>query len=66
MAEDCRFHAVAGPALYGRSFVGRDAVRTAFAAPPLPIAALIDPLHLRAFDALIRHLEQAPLASSQA
>ena len=33
MAEDCRFHAVAGPALYGRSFVGRDAVRTAFAAP---------------------------------
>lgn len=30
MAEDCVFHAVAGPDLQGRSFVGRDAVRTGF------------------------------------
>ncbi|MFO1219521.1 MAG: nuclear transport factor 2 family protein [Burkholderiaceae bacterium] len=31
MADDCAFHAVAGPDLYGRSFVGRDAVREGFA-----------------------------------
>lgn len=30
MADDCAFHAVAGPALLGRSFVGRDAVRAGF------------------------------------
>lgn len=30
MAEDCSFHAVAGPDLLGRSFVGRDAVREGF------------------------------------
>jgi ketosteroid isomerase-like protein len=31
MAEDCRFHAAAGPDLRGRSFVGREAVRAGFA-----------------------------------
>lgn len=30
MADDCAFHAVAGPDLLGRSFVGRDAVRAGF------------------------------------
>jgi len=30
MAEDCVFHAVAGPELFGRSFVGRAAVREGF------------------------------------
>ena len=30
MAEDCAFHAVAGPDLLGRSFIGRDAVRAGF------------------------------------
>jgi len=47
-------------------FPDADLVVALFGSHPLPIAALIDPLHLRAFDALIRHLEQAPLASSQA
>jgi len=31
MAEDCSFHAAAGPDLRGRSFVGREAVRVGFA-----------------------------------
>lgn len=31
MTEDCVFHAVAGPELLGRSFVGRAAVREGFA-----------------------------------
>ena len=31
MAEDCAFHATAGPDLRGRSFVGREAVRAGFA-----------------------------------
>jgi ketosteroid isomerase-like protein len=30
MADDCAFHAVAGPDLLGRSFVGREAVRQGF------------------------------------
>jgi steroid delta-isomerase-like uncharacterized protein len=30
MTDDCVFHAVAGPDLRGRSFVGRDAVREGF------------------------------------
>jgi ketosteroid isomerase-like protein len=30
MSEDCEFHAVAGPDLLGRSFVGRAAVREGF------------------------------------
>lgn len=30
MADDCTFHAAAGADLYGRSFVGRDAVRAGF------------------------------------
>ncbi len=30
MADDCSFHAAAGPELNGRSFVGREAVRAGF------------------------------------
>lgn len=30
MAEDCAFHAVAGPDELGRSFIGREAVREGF------------------------------------
>lgn len=30
MTDDCEFHAVAGPDLLGRSFIGRDAVRQGF------------------------------------
>jgi len=30
MADDCVFHAVAGPELFGKSFEGRDAVRAGF------------------------------------
>ena len=30
MTDDCEFHAVAGPELLGRSFIGRDAVREGF------------------------------------
>lgn len=30
MADDCEFHAVAGPDLLGASFVGREAVREGF------------------------------------
>jgi ketosteroid isomerase-like protein len=30
MADDCEFHATAGPDLLGRSFVGREAVRAGF------------------------------------
>ena len=30
MSEDCAFHAVAGPDLLGRSFVGTEAVRSGF------------------------------------
>lgn len=31
MADDCAFHAVAGPAKLGTSYVGREAVRAGFA-----------------------------------
>lgn len=31
MTDDCAFHAVAGPDLLGRSFIGRDAVAQGFA-----------------------------------
>ncbi|MFT3813609.1 MAG: nuclear transport factor 2 family protein [Acidovorax sp.] len=31
MDADCAFHAVAGPEVLGRSFIGRDAVRAGFA-----------------------------------
>ncbi len=30
MSDDCAFHAVAGPELLGRSFIGRDQVRQGF------------------------------------
>jgi len=30
MADDCVFHAAAGPDLFGRSFIGRSAVREGF------------------------------------
>ena len=48
MADDCAFHAVAGPDLLGRSFVGRDAVREGFrlAWQTFPDAAWLDGDHL--------------------
>lgn len=47
MADDCSFHAVAGPDLMGRSFVGREAVREGFqlAWQTFPDAAWLDPDH---------------------
>lgn len=47
MADDCAFHAVAGPDLLGRSFVGRDAVREGFvmAWTTCPDAAWVDGEH---------------------
>ncbi|NMG28549.1 nuclear transport factor 2 family protein [Aromatoleum evansii] len=47
MAEDCVFHAVAGPDLFGKSFVGRDAVRAGFqlAWQTFPDAAWLDGEH---------------------
>jgi ketosteroid isomerase-like protein len=44
MAEDCSFHAAAGPDLRGRSFVGREAVRAGFALAwqTFPDAAWVD------------------------
>jgi len=47
MAEDCVFHAVAGPALLGKSFEGRDAVRAGFqfAWQTFPDAAWLDGDH---------------------
>ncbi|MCC4118432.1 nuclear transport factor 2 family protein [Aromatoleum toluclasticum] len=47
MAEDCVFHAVAGPELFGKSFVGRDAVRAGFelAWQTFPDAAWLDGEH---------------------
>ncbi|MGE0331117.1 MAG: nuclear transport factor 2 family protein [Ramlibacter sp.] len=47
MAEDCVFHAVAGPELMGRSFVGREAVRAGFemAWASFPDAAWLDGDH---------------------
>lgn len=47
MSDDCVFHAVAGPDLMGRSFVGRDEVRQGFAAAwsTFPDAAWLDGQH---------------------
>lgn len=47
MTPDCEFHAVAGPDLLGRSFVGQDAVREGFqmAWQTFPDAAWIDGDH---------------------
>lgn len=47
MAEDCVFHAVAGPEVLGRSLVGRAAVREGFALAwqTFPDAAWLDAEH---------------------
>ena len=47
MHEACVFHAVAGPELFGRSFVGREAVREGFqlAWQAFPDAAWLDGEH---------------------
>lgn len=47
MAPECEFHAVAGPDLLGRSFVGRQAVREGFelAWATFPDAAWLDGVH---------------------
>ncbi|GAC1520947.1 MAG: nuclear transport factor 2 family protein [Collimonas sp.] len=47
MTDDCVFHAVAGPDLLGKSFVGRDAVRGGFelAWQTFPDAAWLEPVH---------------------
>lgn len=48
MSDDCAFHAVAGPDLLGRSFVGRAAVREGFqlAWQTFPDAQWLDGDHL--------------------
>lgn len=48
MTDDCQFHAVAGPDLFGRSFIGRDAVREGFqlAWQTCPDAAWVDGQHV--------------------
>lgn len=47
MDADCEFHAVAGPQVLGRSFIGRDAVREGFALAwqACPDAAWRDGVH---------------------
>lgn len=47
MSEDCEFHAVAGPELFGKSWVGRDEVRNGFAQAFInfPDAQWINPVH---------------------
>ena len=47
MADDCEFHAVAGPDQLGRSFIGRDAVRQGFMAAwqACPDASWTDGVH---------------------
>lgn len=47
IAEDCEFHAVAGPDLLGKSFIGREAVRAGFqlAWQTFPDAAWLDGEH---------------------
>lgn len=47
MTDDCEFHAVAGPDLMGRSFVGREAVSQGFqlAWQTFPDAAWLDGVH---------------------
>ncbi|MDO4636909.1 MAG: nuclear transport factor 2 family protein [Lautropia sp.] len=52
MTDDCVFHAVAGPDLQGKSFVGRDQVREGFALAwqNFPDAAWLDADHFVAGD----------------
>ena len=52
MADDCAFHAAAGPDLQGKSFVGRDQVREGFAMAwtTFPDAAWVDGEHFVAGD----------------
>ena len=52
MSEDCAFHAVAGPDLLGRSFVGTEAVRSGFqlAWQTFPDAQWTDGVHFVAGD----------------
>ena len=47
MSDDCIFHAVAGPDLFGRTFRGRAEVRAGFemAWKAFPDAAWLDPVH---------------------
>ena len=47
MADECEFHAVAGPDVMGRSFVGREAVRDGFqlAWQAFPDASWVDGEH---------------------
>ncbi|MEO8250012.1 MAG: nuclear transport factor 2 family protein [Burkholderiales bacterium] len=47
MTDDCQFHAVAGPDLLGRSFIGREQVREGFEAAwkTFPDAAWLDGDH---------------------
>jgi ketosteroid isomerase-like protein len=48
MSEDCEFHAVGGPDLLGRSFIGREAVRQGFqlAWQTCPDAQWLDGVHV--------------------
>ena len=52
MADDCAFHAVAGPDLLGKSFIGREQVREGFVAAwtTFPDAAWLDGDHFVAGD----------------
>lgn len=52
MTADCVFHAVAGPDVMGRSFVGQDAVKAGFqlAWQTCPDAAWLDGVHFVAGD----------------
>lgn len=52
MTNDCEFHAVAGPDLMGRSFIGSAAVREGFqlAWQTFPDAAWLDGVHFVAGD----------------
>lgn len=47
MDAECEFHAVAGPDMLGRSFIGRDTVRSGFALAwqACPDAAWLDGVH---------------------
>ncbi len=47
MTEDCEFHAVAGPDVMGRSFIGKNAVREGFqlAWQTFPDAAWVNGVH---------------------
>jgi len=48
MTDDCEFHAVAGPDMLGRSFIGREAVRAGFEAAwtAVPDAQWLDGVHV--------------------